>query len=210
MKTQPAIMLLFISTFTIGCATKGFVHREAVAVEERLGQKLLETESQVEQNQTDLATLGDRTSANEEQVAELSKTTQEALDRAIAAGKLAEGKFLYETVLTDDQVRFDFDRAELSGEAHSALADFATGIKSHDEDVFIEIQGHTDSTGPEPYNQKLGLARAEAVRSYLSKEQGFALHRISVISYGEEEPVATNDSRENRSKNRRVKLVVLK
>ncbi len=67
-------------------------------------------------------------------------------------------------------------------------------------DVYVEIQGHTDSTGSEAYNQQLGLERAEAVRRYLSRGHGFALHRLSVVSYGESEPAVDNDTRENRSR----------
>lgn len=207
-RTIWTVLLLVI--FTTGCATKGFVRREAVAVEERLGQKLVEAEGQIEQNQADIEQVEERTAANEEAITELSQTARDALDRAIEAGKLAEGKFLYETVLSDDKIRFGFDRAELSDEAHAALASFAADVKGTNEDVYIEIQGHTDSVGSESYNRKLGLQRAEAVRDYLSKEQGFALHRMAVISYGEEAPLVDNDNRENRGKNRRVMLVVLK
>ncbi len=205
-----AFSVLAITLLTTACATKNFVRRENSTVEERLSQQMTEIEGQIEETQTDIERVEDRTEQNEQQVAELSKTSQEALDRAIAAGKLAEGKFLYETVLTDDKVRFGFDRAELSDEARAALDSFAASVKSSNENVYIEIQGHTDDIGPDAYNQKLGLERAEAVRAYLGQSQGFALHRISVISYGESEPMVANDSRENRSQNRRVLLVVLK
>ena len=201
---------LLLTVLLSGCATKGFVRQETGSMEERLAERMSEVEGQIEETQTDVERVEERTDRNEQAVAELSTTAQDALDRAIAAGQLAEGKFLYETVLTDDQVRFGFDRAELSDEARAALAQFASDIKSKNEDVFIEIQGHTDSIGPEEYNEKLGLERAEAVRRYLGREEGFALHRISVISYGESAPIVENDSRENRSQNRRVMLVVLK
>ena len=154
--------------------------------------------------------LGEQATKHDRDVAELSKTAREALDRAVAAGKLAEGKFLYETVLTDDMVRFGFDKDSLSQEARSALDAFAAGIKSKNEGVYIEIQGHTDSTGPEAHNYELGLKRASAVLRYLNMEQGFALHRMSVISYGESKPAVKNNSPENRAQNRRVVLVVLK
>ena len=98
----------------------------------------------------------------------------------------------------------------MSVEALAALDDFAERAKEANLDVFVEIQGHTDSTGSEEYNRKLGLERAEAVRRYLNHGHGFALHRLSVISYGESEPAVDNDTRENRSRNRRVVLVVLK
>jgi len=132
------------------------------------------------------------------------------LQRAQEAGKLAQGKFLYETVLTDDKVKFGFDTSELSPEAKAALDDFAQKVKNENKNVYIEIQGHTDNVGGKDYNEKLGLSRAEAVRQYLNKEHKFPLHRINVISYGPTEPIADNKTREGRSQNRRVALVVLR
>ncbi len=203
-------ILLATALLAGGCATHGFVREENDAVEQRLDQRIDEVAGQLEQAQDDVGQLEERADSNQRAVAELSKTAQDALDRAIAAGHLAEGKFLYETVLTDDQVRFGVDSSDLSDEAIAALNDFAERAKDANQDVYVEIQGHTDSTGAEAYNQQLGLGRAEATRRYLSRHHGFALHRLSVISYGESEPMVANDSRENRSKNRRVVLVVLK
>ncbi len=204
------ITILLLATLSTGCATTGFVRRENEASEQRLEQKIDEVASQLEETQDDMGTLEGRTARNEGEVAKLSKTAQDALDRAIAAGHLAEGKFLYETVLTDDKVRFGLESSELGEEALAALDGFAERAKEANLDVFVEIQGHTDSTGSEAYNEQLGLERAEAVRRYLSREHGFALHRLSVISYGESEPTVDNDNRDNRSRNRRVVLVVLK
>ena len=74
--------------------------------------------------------------------------------------------------------------------------------------MYLEIQGHTDATGSDAYNLKLGEARAEAVRRYLNK-QGVALNRMSTISYGKSEPVESNKTKEGRAKNRRVVVIVL-
>jgi peptidoglycan-associated lipoprotein len=63
--------------------------------------------------------------------------------------------------------------------------------------------------GSDNYNEELGLLRAEAVRRYLSQAHKFPLHRINIISYGENAPVSDNSNREGRSQNRRVALVVL-
>ena len=75
-------------------------------------------------------------------------------------------------------------------------------------DLYLEIQGFTDSTGSPEYNEQLGAQRAEAVRRSLSR-QGIALNRMSTISYGAETPVAPNNTREGRAQNRRVAIVVL-
>ena len=188
-----------------GCATKEYVQGEVATVTTRVDG----VETQVETAQTQIKDHDSRLQQNASATQAASKTAQEALDRAMAAGKLAEGKFLYETVLSDDKVRFGFNEAELSAEAKAALDAFAAQIKEQNKNVFIEIQGHTDSIGDEEYNARLGEKRAEGVRRYLSLQHGMALHRMSVISYGESAPVADNGNREGRTQNRRVVLVVL-
>lgn len=141
-------------------------------------------------------------------VTQVQGTAGEALERANAAHKLAEGKFLYEVVLSDDSVKFPSDRHALSPEAEARLAELVQRLTSENRNVYLEIQGYTDSTGPSGYNDQLGEARAEAVRKYLS-QQGIALNRMATISYGEESPVAPNTTAEGRSQNRRVAIIVL-
>ena len=186
-----------------GCASKGYVREEVTASEARTAEQIESVEGQVEANQTRLA-------EQQAQLDSLSQTSREALERAMAAGKLAEGKFLFETVLSDDRVRFGFDSSELSDEARVMLDDLAADLRQRNEDVFVEIQGHTDSTGSDDYNLELGQQRAEAAQRYLNLRHALALHRMSVVSYGESAPVSDNDTREGRSGNRRVVLVVLK
>lgn len=180
-----------------GCATKKFV-REQVAV---VDTNIQNTQSQVDQEKARLA-------AHEAQLATLDKTTREALERAMAAGKLAEGKFLYSVVVQDDGVKFALNKYGLSPEAQSRLNELVQRLKSENKNVFMEIQGHTDSTGTKDYNEHLGEERAEEVRKFLSLN-GVALNRIATISYGEDVPVAPNTTREGRAKNRRVVIVVL-
>lgn len=200
MKPTAIILTLAVALVgTTGCATKKYVRGEAQAVQTRVD----EVEGQVEEAQT-------RISRNEQQIGEVSTTAQEALQRAQEAGKLAEGKLLYEAVLTDDKVKFGFNAAELSPEAQAAIDEVANQLIAEGKGVYIEIQGHTDAVGPEPYNENLGLQRAEAVRRYLSQQHKFPLHRINVISYGETAAIADNESREGRAQNRRVALVVLR
>ena len=166
-----------------GCATKGFV-REQVGV--------VDTKVQ----------------AHETRLGELDKTTREALERAQAAGKLAEGKFLYAMVLSDDSVKFPVDGSRLSPEAKTRLMDFVEKLKGDNKNVYLEIQGHTDTTGSKPANMRLGEERAEAVRLFMN-QQGVALNRIATISYGDEAPVASNKTRAGRAQNRRVVVIVL-
>ena len=166
-----------------GCATKGFV-RQQVAVED----------SRVSQV-SDVAT-------------DAQGTAKDALDRANAAHKLAEGKFLYQVVLSDDSVKFPTDVHAVSPEAQQRLTELADKLKTDNRNVYLEIQGHTDARGGTDYNEKLGEERAEAVRRYLN-QQGIALNRMATISYGKDAPVAPNATPEGRAQNRRVVIIVL-
>jgi peptidoglycan-associated lipoprotein len=192
-----------------GCATKKYARDYVAGEVETVNERIDGVEEQVEQNQTRLATHETRIEQTAGEAREASATAREALERAQEAGRLAEGKFLYEVVLTDQDVRFGFDRHELSPEAQAALDGFAESLKTENKNVYIEIQGHTDATGRDEYNEELGLERAEAVRRYLNRQHGVPLHRMNVISYGEAAPVADNQSRDGRAQNRRVALVVL-
>jgi peptidoglycan-associated lipoprotein len=201
MRAQPWIAVVSLAAAlvgTTGCATKKYVKQETGAVNTRVD----DVQGQVEKAQTRLDT-------HEKRIGEISQTSQDALRRAQEAGKLAAGKFLYETVLTDEKVKFGFDTHDLSPEAQGALDDFANKIAQDNKNVYVEIQGHTDNVGSAKYNEELGLLRAESVRRYLNQKHNFPLHRINVISYGETQPVADNKTREGRSQNRRVVLVVL-
>jgi len=173
-----------------GCATQEYVDKHVAAVQ---GQ-VTDVQGQQQGQQAHLDQLDQR--------------TREAMERAEAAGKLAEGKFLYAMVLSDDSVKFPVDGSQLSPEAQARLQDLAQKLKSENKNVYLEIQGHTDATGSKPLNMRLGEERAEAVRLYLN-QQGVPLNRMSTISYGDTSPVAPNDTREGRAQNRRVVVIVM-
>ncbi len=201
-KRSTLMVVLLTALVAGGCATKKYVKTELESHTATSTERMDGIEGQVEENQT-------RLDVQEEEITQISQTAQEALDRALAAGQLAEGKFLYETVLSDDKVRFGFNEATLTPEGMAALDQFVSELRARDENVFIEIQGHTDSVGEPAYNMSLGERRAEAVRRYLSQTGGIALHRMSIISYGMTAPIADNNNADGRALNRRVTLVVL-
>ena len=192
-KVRPAIFAAALAATAIslgGCATEDYVDKHVAAVDT----KVQSTQSQVDEHQAHLV--------------KLDQTTQDALSRAEAAGKLAEGKFLYSMVLSDDSVKFPVDSSKLSPEAQQRLADFVEKLKNDNRNVYLEIQGHTDSAGPPTLNDRLGEERAEAVRLYMNRH-GVALNRMNTISYGEKDPVASNKTRVGRAQNRRVVLIVM-
>ena len=118
------------------------------------------------------------------------------------------GELRFQTTLSDTGAFFKTDSAELTEDATVELDKFAKLLLAQNRLVQIEIQGHTDSRGSEVYNKKLGEQRALSVRDYLYTQFDIPLHLMSVISFGSDRPIADNDTREGRSQNRRVVLVV--
>jgi len=98
---------------------------------------------------------------------------------------------------------FDFDSATLKPEMKAALRDLAERIKASPGHETITIIGHTDSIGPEEYNMKLSLRRAEAAAEYL---RSLGIDDITVEGRGESEPIASNDTPEGRAMNRRIEI----
>jgi outer membrane protein OmpA-like peptidoglycan-associated protein len=142
-------------------------------------------------------------------VAEAKGSAQQAMGKAVEAEKAAKGKLIYTVTLSNDKVTFPVNKAEISDEAKQIVDEAIAPLKAANKGVYFEIEGHTDSTGPEAYNQRLGEERAMAVRDYLAKTHGIALARLNVISYGSGKPVVDNKTKENRAQNRRVVIKVL-
>jgi peptidoglycan-associated lipoprotein len=183
--------LMLASALSLGaCATQDYVDKHVAPVQAQV------TDVQGHQQ------------AQDQQLSQLDQTTRDALQRAEAANKLAEGKFLYSMVLSDDSVKFPVDGAKLSPEAQTRLMDFISKLKADNKNVYLEIQGHTDATGDKSFNARLGEERAEAVRLFMN-QQGVPLNRMATISYGPDAPVAPNNTRQGRAQNRRVVLIVM-
>lgn len=200
------VVALGVST---GCVSKK-VFRTNV---EETDARIAGVESGVEQNERRTSDLAQETDAK---ISEVRGTAQKAVEigsqamtKAEEAQKLARGKVLWTTTLSDDRVRFSFDQNELPEAARSILDDLAQKVKTLDKTVYVEIEGHTDSIGSDAYNKMLGEKRAGAVRNYLAQKGGIPLHVMNVISFGEASPVAENNTPEGRSQNRRVVIRVL-
>lgn len=102
---------------------------------------------------------------------------------------------------------FDFDKSVLKPEGKAKLDDLVAKVKAINLEVVIAV-GHTDSVGPDAYNQKLSLRRAEAVKAYLVSK-GLEKNRVYTEGKGEKQPVADNKTAAGRAKNRRVEIEVV-
>jgi len=105
--------------------------------------------------------------------------------------------------LTSDLL-FDFNKATIKSQYYPVLDSIVEELKS-DPSINVSIEGHTDSTGTNKYNQGLSERRAKSVYAYLVKKN-IAASRLSVVGFGEEKPAYPNDTREGQAKNRRVEL----
>ena len=102
-------------------------------------------------------------------------------------------------------VNFGFDSTKVEEKYFNELGELADFLKRF-EDVYVDIEGNMDSTGPEEYNQGLSERRAQAVADYLKNKSKVQDTDIEVIGRGESDPIASNDTREGRALNRRVSI----
>ena len=201
--------LLVASVALSGCATKKYVAREVGAVNAKVESLSTEVEKTQERTTRNEVRIDEVNKMAEAGIAEAKGTAAQAMIKAEEAEKAAKGKLIYTVTLSSDKVTFPLNRAEVSDDAKKLIDEAIAQLKAENRGVYFEIEGHTDSSGPEMFNKKLGEDRATAVRNYLHDQHGIALNRIEVISYGEEKPVVDNKTRTNRAQNRRVVIKVL-
>ncbi|MFT4096478.1 MAG: OmpA family protein [Rhodoblastus sp.] len=108
--------------------------------------------------------------------------------------------------LARNTIQFRTGSDEIRSESVTVIARLADVLKSCPK-VKVEIAGHTDNVGEPESNKDLSLRRAQSVVRAL-ETQGIAADRVSAAGYGEEQPVASNNTREGRAQNRRTEFVV--
>ena len=204
------------------CATKKFVRTSVGEVNDKVtsqGKTIEETQERVRVAEGRITEVDAKAAAAGESANKANSAAADASNKAVEVGRTAETravaiegemrKLIFETVLSEDRGQFKLGKAVLPEDATSALDTMVSQLKADKKNVWVEIEGHTDSTGDKVMNEKLGLARAEAVKRYLYEHHQIPLHKINVISYGEEKPVAPNNTRDGRAQNRRVVIKVL-
>ena len=117
---------------------------------------------------------------------------------------------MFEVVLSEDQGNFKFGKTELPDEAKARLDQMITAAQGRPEGRRTSRSKGTPTTSAtRSSTSKIGLERAEAVKRYLYEQHQIPLHKINVISYGEDKPVAPEQTRDGRAQNRRVVIKVL-
>jgi outer membrane protein OmpA-like peptidoglycan-associated protein len=207
------------------CATKKFVRTEVGNVNSKvdtLTGTVEETQERTRKNEERIGAVDEKAEAAGKSAA----SARSAADAAMGAAKEVDGKvttvnnrvtaveaasrrLIYEVTLSEDQGNFAFNKTELPDTAKMRLDQMVSSLKADPKGVFIEIEGHTDNVGGPEINERIGLERAEAVKRYLYEQHQVPLHKINVISYGEDKPVAPNNTRDGRAQNRRVVVKVL-
>lgn len=107
----------------------------------------------------------------------------------------------------DSGILFDFDSADLRPGVKEQVRELADALHKYQKTTII-FAGYTDSVGDADYNQKLSLRRAKSVALYAA-QQGVDAERFQIVGYGENQPVATNETEYGRQQNRRVEIAII-
>jgi len=173
-----------------GCATKGFVREQVGALDQRVTSVDGATQQAMRRAET-----------SEQRASNAALQAQVAQD--IALGNVRHEEIRRSTVY------FEFDSATLSPEGQSELGGIAADLRAHANYMAVLV-GYTDSTGDDEYNAGLAQRRAAAVQRQLATDLGIEIVRVAFVGLGEIQPVAENDSKEGRERNRRVEVVVVR
>jgi peptidoglycan-associated lipoprotein len=218
------IVALTVASST-ACATKKFVRTSVGEVNDKVeavGKSLEETQERTRRNEgriTEVDSKADRAAQAAQQAGtaaqQANAAAQQANSAATAAGSKADAvdkaskRLVYEVVLSEDEGNFKFGAIALPDEARAKLDEMIAAIKADPKGAYFEIEGHTDNVGDKKINERIGLERAESVKRYLYEQHQIPLHKMNVITYGEDKPIAENKTRDGRAQNRRVVIKVL-
>jgi outer membrane protein OmpA-like peptidoglycan-associated protein len=224
-----AVVMAFGVAGTTACATKGYVKNQVGQVSTKvdtLSQTLEQTQERTRQNEAKISEVDQRAQAGIGQAQQAAATADSkagaadtkagtAMTAAETAAAKAEAvdkatkRIVYEVVLSEDSGNFKFGSTKLPDEGKAQLDAMISKLLADPKGAYFEIEGHTDNVGAKDTNKRIGLQRAEAVKAYLYEQHKIPLHRMNVISYGEEKPATPNKSSKDRAQNRRVVIRVL-
>ena len=216
MRRRTSVLLVVLLAVAVGSST-GCVSKKMFRKNvEDSDTRVAAVETGVEANEKRIKDLKGETDSRlaelDSKAERANEVGRSAMNRAeqasVEAQEAARGRLIWEVTLSNDQVKFSFNQTTIPSDAAAVLDDLIQKILTYDKAVWVEIEGHTDSTGGEEYNYMLGNKRAMAVRDYMARG-GVPLHAMNAISMGESSPVVDNSTPEGRSQNRRVVIRVL-
>jgi outer membrane protein OmpA-like peptidoglycan-associated protein len=226
---RKSVLLMALMAFAVGgttaCATKGFVKTQVGGVNNKvdtLGQSLEAAQERTRQNEGRIGEVDQHATAAATAASAAQSAADLAAQKALAANEAAGAagskadavdkaskRIVYEVVLSENQGNFKLGKTNLPDDAKAKIDELVTKLKADPKGAYFEIEGHTDNVGDKTFNEKLGLERAEAVKRYLYEQHQIPLHRMNVISYGEDKPLAPNKTKDGRAQNRAVVIRVL-
>lgn len=220
-----ASALAVMAGSSAACATKKYVTGQVGQVSSKVdsvSKSLEETQDRVKKNEARISEVDQKAAAARGAADQASQAATTADGKAVAAASSAQAanakadavdkstkKILFEVVLNEASGNFKFGSSELPDAAKAQIDQLVSRLLQDPKGAYFEIEGHTDNVGSAEVNQAVGLARAEAVKKYLYTQHKIPLHKINVISYGMDQPVADNKTRDGRAQNRRVVIRVL-
>ena len=222
MQVRRIVNMLAVGTIVVGtttaCATKKFVRPRSTRSargSRRCRSRSKPPRKQTRQNGARITQVDAKADqvgiwAKEAQTSAATANTAAAHAAAkIDAVEASNKRLVYEVVISEDQGQFKFGSAALPEAVQTRIDQMIADLKANPRGNFVEIEGHTDSSGDKMMNQRIGEERAEAVKRYLYETHQVPLHKMNVISWGEDKPVSPNKTRDGRAQNRRVVIRVL-
>lgn len=226
-----SIVLLTSATLiaTSGCASRKYVRNTVDASADTLNARIDTNEGEIKEVRDDVdkkvsgvdtkvSALDTRTTegfnslkGDVQNADQHASQAQSAADQASSNVNSLDQKFQNRNnfnVSDEKSIQFKVNSATLDKQYMDTLDEIANSVMQN-PDAIVVLEGRTDSTGSKDYNLKLGERRVEAVRHYLVVEKSVPVYRIHDISFGAEKPVAENNTREGREKNRAVVMTVM-
>ena len=221
-----ALLIAATAGLSSGCiASRKFVRNEVKTSSDTLNTRIDTTDGEIKETRDQVDRVNQRVTGVDGRVTDLDSRTAAGMTALKGDVSAVDAKAQHAStevagldqkfqnrnnfsVTAEKSIPFKFDSAKLDPGFAADLDEIAEMV-TQNPDAIIVLQGHTDATGDREYNVKLGERRVEAVRRYLAVEKNVPVYKIHEISFGAARPIASNDSRDGREKNRSVTMSVL-
>ena len=235
---QRLSIVLFMATTlaaTSGCATRKYVRNTVNTSADTLNARIDTNDGEIKEVRDNVDKVDKRVTGVDSKVSDLDTRTnalkgdiqnvdqhaqnadqhaaqaQSSADHASSSVSALDERFQNRNqfnISDEKAIQFKFNSATLDKQYMDTLDQIASALMQNPNSILV-LEGRTDSTGAKDYNVQLGERRVEAVRRYLVVEKGVPVYKIHEVSFGAAKPVAENNTREGREKNRAVVMTVM-